>query len=206
MLAAPAAKRAKHTRVARANEKKHARIKGCLEEMETDLVPAYKIACALNVLHKTPKSLARELSSAVAIFFDFDDCHFVRAPVFISLAYANKLDDDALCAALAHAALAASALNSVSKLFEAAGLTAKLLKLKLEPAGPSALELVLAPPNPNHVILHMTPGGHEVDYVHYGTHDPESEPSKFLVPTENCHDPDDLAALIVQRAPRTPRA
>ena len=203
MLAAPAAKRAK-TRVARANEKEHARIKDCLEEMEFDLVPAYKIACAMNVRHKTPRSLARELSSAVAISFDFDDCHFVRAPVFISLAYANKLDDDALCAALAHAALAASALNSVSKLFEVAGLTANLLKL--EPAGPTALELVPAAPNPNHVILHMTTGGLEVDYVHYGTHDPESEPSKFLVPTANCHDPDDLAALIVQRAPRTPRA
>lgn len=201
MIAAPAAnaKRAKHPRFRDVDEKEVARIKAALEDMEYDGFHTYNIACALDVSHKAPKSLARELSSTVAISFDYDP-----APVFISLAYASKLDDDGLCAALAQAALAASALNSVSKLFEVAGLTAKLL----EPAGvrPTALELVRAAPNPNDVILHITTGGLEVDYVHWGAEDPESEPAKFLVPTANCHDPDDLAVLIVQRAPRTPRA
>ena len=207
MLAAPVAKRAKLAKRPRvrvvvrrpvcvsANEKELARYVSILDDNLEDHVPPYEIRPdALCMLHATPKGV-EELSRVAAISFDYDDRFHVRAPVFLSLAYTEQLGDEELCDVLEFAALAAAARNRIAKLDESGGLIAELLK------GVAQTARLLATPNPDDVIIHMTPAGLEVDYINSV---PEA---KFVVArARDVHyDAAKLAALIVQRAPpRTP--
>jgi hypothetical protein len=206
MLAAPVAKRAivkrprvrvvVHRPVVSANEKELARYVSILEDQLDEHVPPYEIRPdAIHTLHATPKGADR--SRLAAISFDYDDHLHVRAPVFLSLAFTENLGEDELCDVLEFAALAAAARNRIAKLDDSGGLIAELLKPASDTAGFAQTARLLAPPNPDEVIIHMTPAGLEVDYIN-------SKPeAKFVIPrARDVHyDAAKLAALIVQRAP-----
>ena len=178
------------------NEKELARYVSILEDQLDERVSPYEIKPdALLMLHATPKG--PDLSRVAAISFDYDDHVHIRAPVFLSLAYTENLGDDDLCDVLEFAALAAAARNRIAKLDDSGGLIAELLKPASDTAGFAQTARLLAPPNPDEVIIHMTPAGLEVDYIN-------SKPeAKFVIAhARDVHyDAAKLAALIVQRAP-----
>jgi hypothetical protein len=151
------------------------------------------------MLHATPKGA--DLSRVAAISFDYDDRFHVRAPVFLSLACTENLDDEKLSEVLELAALAAAARSRIAKLHDSGGLIAELLKPASDTASFAQTARLLAPPHPDEVIIQLTTAGLEVDYIN-------SKPeAKFVIPrARDVHyDAATLAALIVQRAPpRTP--
>lgn len=189
MIAAPSAKRPRTTsthpaRTELDNERELRRITSILDDQLDEVVPAYRIwPDSMNTLHFTPPSLAGDLSNVARLAFGYNDHNFVRAPVYLPLAYTAQLDDDNLTLVLQHANCAAEALSRVAELYSVRAVVAEL--------APAALQALAAPPE-HDVILHMSARGLEVDYA--------SQPDAAFV----VHRPDDppkLAASIVRNAP-----
>ena len=185
MIAAPSAKRPRTTaRTELDNERELRRIKDILEAQLDEVVPAYKIwPDSTHTLHFTPPGLAGDLSNVARVAFGYNDQNFVRAPVYLPLAYTAQLTEDELTDVLHQANCAADALSRVASLYSVRGLIAELF--------PAALPALAAPPE-HDVVLHMSARGLEVDYA--------SQPGAAFV-VHRPDDPEKLAASIVRNAP-----
>ena len=178
------------------NDIQRKRIRHMLEAMREnidDFPPSRMRDTAMNMFSvNTPPHL--EQSQTVVLFFGYQNPGLLDHPVFLSLADARRLTDDELCELLHNAALASCALALVAKMFEAAGLIAKLGETA------RADTSFLRAPNPETVILHITPDGLNVGY--------SPAPQLRVLIDKRIDDANALAALIVQAAPhsaRTPR-
>ena len=183
MLAAPSVKRPRttSTRPPLDNERELRRIESILDD--DDCFPPYKIwPDSMHTLHFKPPSLA-DLSNVARLAFDHNDPNFVRAPVFLPLAYSAQLDENDLTDVLHQANCAAEALSRVASLYTVRGLIAQLV--------PGALAALAAPPE-HDIVLHMSARGLEVDYA-------SQSGAAFFVHRPD--DPEKLAASIVRNAP-----
>ena len=122
-------------------------------------------------------------SEVARVAFGYQDPNFVRAPVFLPLAYTAQLTENELTDVLHQANCAADALSRVASLYSVRGLIAEL--------APAALPALAAPPE-HDVVLHMSARGLEVDYA--------SQPDAAFV-VHRPDDPEKLAASIVRNAP-----
>ena len=186
MLADPSAKRPRTTGTDPEldNERELRRIESILAAELDEFVPAYKIwPDSVHTLHFTPPRLARDLSNVARLAFGYNDQNFVRAPVYLPLAYTSQLTENELTDVLHQANCAAKALSRVAELYSVRGLIAELV--------PGALPALAAPPE-HDLILHITARGHEVDNA--------SQPGAAFV-VHRPDDPEKLAASIVRNAP-----
>lgn len=164
-----------------------------MHESSEDFPPSRMRDNAMNMFSvNTPPHL--EQSQTVVLFFGYQNPGLLDHPVFLSLADARRLTDDHLRDLLHNAALASCALALVANIYDSAGVIAKLGEAA------RADTSFLRAPNPETVILHITPDGLNVGY--------SPAPQLRVLIDKRIDDANALAALIVQAAPhsaRTPR-